>query len=55
MVRPFEYNPQGTTVGLPKYTGNCILTKYEATTPVDDAGHFTGEFQLTGDVVRGTN
>ena len=55
MSRPFEYCPQGLTpAGLPKYTGNAILTSYEPSTPVDDAGTFSGEFQLTGDVTRTT-
>lgn len=52
MARPFEYCPQGSTTGTPKYSGSCILTTYEADTPVDDAGTMTGEFQLTGDVTR---
>ena len=53
MIRPFEYNPQGTTTGLPSNTGNCILTSYEPSSPVDDASTFSGEFQLTGDVIPG--
>lgn len=54
-ARNFEYYPQGLTTGLPKYTGTCILTSYEQTTDVGDAGTFTGEFQITGDVTRGLN
>lgn len=54
-ARAFVYQPQGTTTGLPKYTGTCILTSYEPTTPVDDAGTFSAEFQITGAVTRTTN
>lgn len=53
--KAFEYHPQGTGTGTPKYTGNAILTSYEVSTPVDDAGTLTGEFQITGDVTRALN
>lgn len=55
MARNFEYSPQGVVTGTPKYSGSAILTSYEVSTPVDDAGTFSGEFQLTGDVTRATN
>lgn len=52
-ARNFEYCPQGAGVATtPKYAGTCILTSYEVTTPVDDAGTFTAEAQLTGTVTR---
>jgi len=52
-ARVFEYCPQGAGVATtPKYSGTCILTSYEATTPVDDAGTFSAEAQITGPVVR---
>ena len=54
-ARAFTYDPQGTATGTPHYAGSCICTSYEASTPVDDAGTFTGEFQITGDVTRTTN
>jgi len=50
----FEYGPQGSDSGSVKYTGNCICTSYEAETPVDDVATFSAEFQVTGDVTRGT-
>lgn len=53
--RAFTYDPQGTGTGTPHYSGECFLTAYEPSTGVDDAGTFTGEFQITGDVTRGTN
>ena len=55
MSRLFTYDPQGSTTGTPHYAGSAILTSYETSTPVDDAGTFTGEFQITDDVVRTLN
>jgi len=50
----FEYGPTGETSGNVKYTGNCICTSYEAETPVDDVGTFSCEFQVSGNITRGT-
>ena len=50
----FEYGPQGGTAGLPKYTGECIVTEYGASTPVDDKVSFSLSVQVTGDVTRST-
>lgn len=52
MERNFIYRPQGTGTGLVEYTGAAILQSYEPSTPVDDAGSFSGELQVTGDVTR---
>jgi hypothetical protein len=52
LERDFIYRPQGTGSGLVEYTGAGILNNYEASTPVDDAGSMSGEFQITGDVNR---
>lgn len=52
---PFIYQPQGTTTGLPKYTGNCILTKYKLEDSTDDAGTWEAEFQITDGWVRALN
>lgn len=50
----FEYGPQGSAVGSPKYTGNCICTNYEVETGVDAEATFSAEFQVTGGRTRGT-
>jgi len=50
----FEYGPAGSTAGSIKYTGNCICTSYEVETPVDDVATFSAEFQVSGNVTRGT-
>jgi len=54
MTRTFEYYPQGTTTGNPKFTGTCILTSYNPETAVDEAGTFSAEFQVSGAVTRTT-
>ena len=51
--RSFEYQPTGTS-GESKYTGECILTSYSLSSPVGDVVTFTADFQVTGDVTRGT-
>jgi len=48
----FEYYPQGNSAGKVKYTGSCILTSYEVSESVDDAGSFSAEFQISGAVTR---
>lgn len=48
----FEYDPQGATIGLFRYSGDCLLTSYEVATPVGGAATFSATFQLTGEVVR---
>ncbi|MHA2046603.1 MAG: phage tail tube protein [Candidatus Thorarchaeota archaeon] len=50
----FEYGPAGSTGGNIKYTGECILTNYTQTGPVDGAVSFSADFQITDAVVRGT-
>jgi len=51
----FIYQPQGTTTGLPKYTGNCLLTSYKITTGTDDAGTWEAQVQLSNGWVRALN
>jgi len=51
----FEYSPAGTGSGEIKYTGECILTGYSQNSPVGDVVSFTADFQVSGDVTRGTH
>jgi hypothetical protein len=51
----FVYQPNGTTVGQPKATGNAILSSYEITSEVGDVEKIKGELQITGDVTWGVN
>jgi hypothetical protein len=50
----FQYDPQGTSSGRPRYTGECWLTSYEVTTDVGDAGSWSATLQTTGTITRAT-
>ena len=50
----FEFYPIGTTGGLPKASGECIMTSYDRTPDVGGAVSFTAAFQVSGDVTEGT-
>lgn len=50
----FEYGPAGSTAGLVKYTGECIMTSYEVSAAVGDAVQASADFQVTGAITRGT-
>lgn len=50
----FQYGPAGSTATNIKYTGECICTSYQVNAPVGDKVTFSAEFQVTGNVTRGT-
>jgi hypothetical protein len=50
----FEYGPAGSTAGLIKYSGTCIMTGYNISASVGDAVQATADFQVTGVITRGT-
>lgn len=50
----FEYGPSGTTAGMIKYSGECIMTSYEVSSSVGDAVSASADFQITGAITRGT-
>ena len=50
----FEYGPLGSTAGMVKYLGECILTSYELSSPVGDVVTFSGDLQVTGAITRTT-
>lgn len=50
----FEYGPAGSTAGLIKYSGECIMTSYEISAAVGDAVQASADFQVTGAITRGT-
>lgn len=52
--RSFVYGPAGSTSGNVKYSGECILTSFSISNPVGDVVTFSADFQVTGDVTRGT-
>lgn len=50
----FVYGPAGSTAGLVKYSGVGILTTYNIDTSVADSIKFTADYQVSGNVTRGT-
>jgi hypothetical protein len=50
----FEYGPAGSAGGTIKYSGTCIMTSYEVSSPVGDKVAASAEFQVTGAITRGT-
>lgn len=48
----FEYGPQGTATGMPKYTGEALVTTYDKGSGIGAAAKMTGALIVTGDVVR---
>lgn len=50
----FEYGPAGSSAGLVKYSGECIMTSYEVSAAVGDAVQASADFQVTGAITRGT-
>lgn len=49
----FEYGPEGNTSTMVKYSGECILTSYVESSPVDDMVAFNATFKISGDVTIG--
>ena len=50
----FEYGPGGGTAGAIRYTGECIVTSYEVSSPVSDVVTWSAELQVTGAITRNT-
>ena len=48
----FEYGPSGSTTGMIKYTGSCVMTSYELSSPVGDVVTFSAQFQVSGAITR---
>lgn len=50
----FQYDPQGTGSGLPRFTGECWLTGYDVNTGVGGEATANATLQVTGGVTRAT-
>ena len=50
----FEYGPAGSDASNIKYTGTCFLTSYEVSASVGDTVQASADFQVTGQITRGT-
>lgn len=49
----FEYGPEGNTAGTVKYSGECFLSKYQVSSPLEGIVKFSATLQVTGPVARG--
>lgn len=50
----FEWGPEGNGAGAIKDSGDCVLTQYDESSPVDDMVAFTATLKISGDVTTGT-
>lgn len=53
-TKTLQYDPQGSTSGLPRYSVECWLTKYSIDTDIGEKGGCSFELQCTGVVTRST-
>lgn len=53
-TKTLQYDPQGSTSGLPRYSVECWITKYSIDTDIGDKGSCSFELQCTGVVTRST-
>jgi len=51
-LRAFQYQPAGPGTGNVQFSGSVILTSYEVSADMGDAGSFSAEFQVTGAYTR---
>lgn len=51
----FEVDPAGTAVGTIKYTGECWMTQYDQSAPINNRVSFSAQFKVSGAVTRATN
>ena len=55
VTQTFQYGPEGDTTGDVRYTGECFITSYAVTAPVDGVVDFSADFTVTGAVTRDLN
>jgi Phage tail tube protein len=53
-TKTLQYDPQGSTTGLPRYSFECWVTKYSIETDIGDKASCSFELQGTGAVTRST-
>lgn len=49
----WEYGAEGDTAGLPKESGECVLSSYDTSAPVADLVSFSASFNISGPIVDG--
>jgi hypothetical protein len=50
----FEFGPAGNGTGKVRYSGECYVSKYNVSAPLEGIVKFTATLQVTGAVTRGT-
>ncbi|MEW6473444.1 MAG: hypothetical protein AB1679_14325 [Actinomycetota bacterium] len=50
----FEYGPEGSTTGMVKLSGECVLESYTESAPVGDMVSFQATLRISGSVTAGT-
>jgi hypothetical protein len=51
-TRSFQLDPAGTGAGLVRYTGELVITSYDASPPIDGVTMFTFSALVTGGATR---
>lgn len=49
----FEYGPEGNAAGAVKYSGECYVSKYTVSTPLEGIVKFSATCTVTGAVTKG--
>lgn len=49
----FEFGPAGNATGKVKYSGECFVSKYQVSAPLEGVVKFTASLQITGAITRG--
>ncbi len=49
----FEYGPEGSVAGKPKYSGSVVVESYNHSTPVGDVIRWEASLQTTDTVTKG--
>lgn len=50
----FQWGPEGSATGKPKFTGECFLTNYKPASAVNAPNKFSLALQVSGDITVGT-
>jgi len=53
-TKTLQYDPQGSTSGLPRYSVECWVEKYSIDTSVGEKGQCSFDLKCTGAVTRST-
>lgn len=49
----FEYGPEGNAAAAVKYSGECFVSKYQVSSPLEGVVKFSATIKVTGAVARG--